>query len=48
MNRSVQIKKTMVTIKDKGQMKIGKSKPIEILKHFVNAFFGCYLQGKED
>lgn len=40
--------KYMVTIKDKGHMMIGEKRPVEIMKHFVNAFFGYYLQGKEE
>lgn len=39
--------KFMVTIKDKGHMMIGEKRPLEIMKHFANAFFGFYLQGKE-
>jgi hypothetical protein len=40
--------KYMVTIKDKGHMMIGEKRPVEIMKHFVNAFFGYYLQGREE
>jgi predicted dienelactone hydrolase len=39
--------KYMVTIKDKGHMMIGEKRPVEIMKHFVNAYFGYYLQGRE-
>ena len=38
--------KFMVTIKDENHMMIGESRPVEIMKHFVNAFFGYYLQGR--
>jgi len=40
--------KYMVTIKDKGHMMIGEKRPVEIMKHFANAFFGFFLQGKEE
>jgi hypothetical protein len=39
--------KYMVTIKDKGHMMITEKRPLEIMKHFVNAYFGYYLQGRE-
>jgi predicted dienelactone hydrolase len=37
--------KFMVTILDQNHMMIGESRPLEIMKHFANAFFGYYLQG---
>jgi predicted dienelactone hydrolase len=40
--------KYMVTIKDKGHMMINEKRPVEIMKHFVNAFFGYSLQGREE
>jgi len=40
--------KIMVTIKDNDHMMIYRSRPVEIMKHFANAFFGYYLQGKTE